>query len=434
MPQAKRTKRRKNMSPAWVAAVKAEATPVEWRDTRQPGLVLRVEVSGRKTWVCRYWIAGRDRRFKLGTFPATPITVARKRARERVGEAEGGTDPQAVRAKERLGGTVTVAVDSWLRDAKLGPAAKWKGGLEGGTARSFMPHVRALTRDLGPKRLAELTPRDVERFVSGPAAPATRNRRLTTLRLFLKWAKRKTLVETDPTAHLGKEYEQERTRMLSDDELRALVHGFDSTRYGRAVRLLALTACRSSEVLLAEWKWIDSEAGVLTIPPESEKTGAARGEARRVALSPQAVALLADQRKAQLAEGARSPFVFATENGARPHREVLKPYLYRLKGRRANGLPASTDKRAKPRPAVIPEDVTIHDVRRTVASSLAYLHEQDGGEPVSPLIIDHDVLGHVRPKLLRTYMPAVPLGPARDALTRWGTHLERVVDGKRVKA
>ena len=33
-------------------------------------------------------------------------------------------------------------------------------------------------------------------------------------------------------------------RVLTDDELRALVHGLDPTRYGRTVRLLALTGCR----------------------------------------------------------------------------------------------------------------------------------------------------------------------------------------------
>jgi hypothetical protein len=37
------------------------------------------------------------------------------------------------------------------------------------------------------------------------------------------------------------------------------------------------------------------------------------------------------------------------------------------------------------------------------------------------------VLGHARPKLLRTYMPTLPLNEARDALQKWGDELERIL-------
>src|SRR5262249_44252809 len=160
-----------------------------------------------------------------------------------------------------------------------------KGGLEGGTARSFMPHVRRLRKDLGAQRLAELTPRQLEKFVSAPAAAGTRNRALTLFRLFAAWARRKGLLKADPSSGLGKEREIERQRVLNDDELRALIRGFDATRYGRPMRLLALTGMRSDEVLGARWEWFDKDAGVLTIPPEAEKAGRVRGEQRRVPLS-----------------------------------------------------------------------------------------------------------------------------------------------------
>lgn len=416
--------RRLEITDPWLKVLQAEARPVEYRDTRQRGLVLRVEPSGRRTWVARYSFAGRDRRFKLGTYPETSLAKARRRAHAALAQAEAGTDPQAEREKLRAGETIEAAVASWLSDEKLGPGAKWKGGLSGGSARSFMPHVNRLVRDLGTKRLVELTSKDVERFVSAPEAAATRNRALTTWRLFVAWAKRKGLVQADPSAQLGKEREQERSRTLSDAELRALVLGFDSTRYGRAVRLLALTGLRRDEALGAEWEWLDSEAAVLTIPPAAEKTGATRGEPRHVALSPQAVALLAEQRRAQLSEGARSVWIFGTRTGGRPHPDALKATINVLRGRRSNGLPASEDKRAKRREAVLPEDVTVHDVRRTVADALLNRLK------VAPWIVDHVVLGHARPKLLRTYMPTLPLDEARDALTRWAELLERILAAK----
>ena len=54
MGHEERRSRKLEMSPAWVKAAKPEASPVEWRDTKRPGLVLRVEVSGRRTWLARY--------------------------------------------------------------------------------------------------------------------------------------------------------------------------------------------------------------------------------------------------------------------------------------------------------------------------------------------------------------------------------------------
>jgi hypothetical protein len=63
---------------------------------------------------------------------------------------------------------------------------------------------------------------------------------------------------------------------------------------------------------------------------------------------------------------------------------------------------------------VLPDDVTIHGIRRTVADALF----NRIGTP--PWIVDHVVLGHARPKLLRTYMPTLPLKEAREALQKWG--------------
>jgi len=257
--------------------------------------------------------------------------------------------------------------------------------------------------------------------VTASEAPATRNRALCAFRGFLAWAIRSGLIDKDPTSGMPKEHETARTRVLSDDEIRTLITGFDPTRYGRALRLLFLTALRRDEVLGLRWSWIDMEKGALTIPPEAEKMGRVRDELRRSALPPQAVTLLAEQRSALFAEGIRSEFVFATTTGERPHSDSLKQVLYRLRGRRSNGLPPSKDKRAKHRVAVLPDDVRVHDIRRTVADALF----NRIGTP--PWIVDHVVLGHARPKLLRTYMPTLPLKEAREALQRWGEELDRIL-------
>jgi hypothetical protein len=70
----------------------------------------------------------------------------------------------------------------------------------------------------------------------------------------------------------------------------------------------------------------------------------------------------------------------------------------------------------------LPDDVRIH-IRRTVADALL----NRIGAP--PWIVDHVVLGHAPPKLLRTYMPTLPHKEAREMLQKWGEELERILTG-----
>jgi integrase len=414
------------MSPAWLAGLSADGD-AEWIDTDQRGLVLRVR-RGHMVWFVRYLFEGEARRYRIGEHPEIGLSAARKLAAVARGRAAAGEDPQAERRAKReaarcrrLGETVEKAVASWLKDKKQGFLGRWRDGLDGGSARAALPHIHRLERMLGKKLLTEVTPKDIERVVLAPAAPATRNRALCAVRGFAGWAIRSGLMEKDPTRVLHKEHETARTRVLSDDEIRTLITGFDPTRYGRAVRLLFLTGVRREEVLGLRWTWIDLQKGIITTPPEVEKMGRIRDELRRVAHTPQAVALLAEQRQALFAEGIRSEFVFATSTGERPHPDSLKQVLYRLRGRRSNGLPPSKDSRAKPRVAVLPDDVRIHDIRRTVADALF----NRIGAP--PWVVDHVVLGHARPKLLRTYKPTLPLNDARNALEKWGDELDLIL-------
>ena len=77
-------------------------------------------------------------------------------------------------------------------------------------------------------------------------APATRNRALCAFRGFLAWAIRSSLIDKDPTSGLKKEHETARTRVLTDDEIRTLITGFDLTRYGRVDTWSSATPDRSS--------------------------------------------------------------------------------------------------------------------------------------------------------------------------------------------
>src|SRR5262245_14932757 len=147
-----------------------------------------------------------------------------------------------------MGETVHSALASWLKDKQQGPLSRWKGGLEGGSARASLHHTKRLERELGKKLLSDITTRELEHFISRAGKPATVNRCLCAMRVFFGWAVRVGLIEKQPTVGIQRVHEQPRTRVLTDDEIRILIRTFDETRYGRAVRLLFLTGLRREEV------------------------------------------------------------------------------------------------------------------------------------------------------------------------------------------
>jgi integrase len=204
-----------------------------------------------------------------------------------------------------------------------------------------------------------------------------------------------------------------------------VVGAFNQTKFGRYVRLLFLTGARRDEVLAMRWRDVDADRGVWIIPPEAEKTGETRSEARVVALSGAALAVLAEQRQANMGRGlGRSAYVFASPEGGRLDRNAPKATIYMLKGMCENGTKPRPHPLAKPRPVLIPEDFRLHDVRRTVADRM--LNELG----LSAYIVDVGVLGHAKPKMLGVYAPSVPLRELRAAMDAWAGELERILDAR----
>ncbi len=84
--------------------VKDGQSRTDFTDAKQPGLVLRVSSSGRKTWTVAYWSrqgAGAMRRMTVGEFPAMSLAKARDKARSIIGQAAKGEDPQAAKVEKR---------------------------------------------------------------------------------------------------------------------------------------------------------------------------------------------------------------------------------------------------------------------------------------------------------------------------------------------
>lgn len=97
--------RKHRMTPPWLDALEPTDRPVEYRDLGQRGLVLRVEVSARKTWILRHTCNGHDCRFILGTYPEVSLEKARNEAMLALGRAQTKRCPfeekRAIRSRHR---------------------------------------------------------------------------------------------------------------------------------------------------------------------------------------------------------------------------------------------------------------------------------------------------------------------------------------------
>ncbi len=209
-------------------------------------------------------------------------------------------------------------------------------------------------------------------------------------------------METSPAVRVtapGEEHERERA--LSAVEIRALWSACDAVdEKGRRLvtplmaaffRLRLLTAQRGGEVAGMRWDEIDETGEWWMIPVERSKNK----KAHRVYLSPQARAILDALPRV-------GPFVFPSPRPGRPIRSGKRAWAALVEAAQL-------------------QDAVPHDLRRTAATGL-------GSLGVPRLIIKH-VLNHVEPGVTRIYDRYSYDAEKRDALTRWGAHMLKLVAG-----
>ena len=71
---------RMSLTDTLCARVRPEPREFSLRDTRQPGLNLRIQPSGARSWILRGRAAGKQCKWSLGTFPEMGVKAARQAA------------------------------------------------------------------------------------------------------------------------------------------------------------------------------------------------------------------------------------------------------------------------------------------------------------------------------------------------------------------
>jgi integrase len=346
----------------------AEATRQEYFlwDTDMRGFGLRVLKSGRKSYVVQYRTGGRGgptRRKALGLHGVLTAEEARNEARKWLADRAKGNDPIAEHVANRKAETVAELCQRYLSAAEqgliLGKGARPKKPSTVSTDRGRIErHIVPL---LGKKRVREVTSADVHRFmrdvmagktatdvktgfrgraiVEGGAGTAARTVGL--LGGIFTYAVSEGLRPDNPVRGVRRPADGKRDRRLTPSEYRALGEALAEAEAEMeqpaaiaAVRLLALTGARLSEIVNLRHAEVDRAAHALRL--RDTKEGAS---VRPVG----SVALAVIQGGAPKISEAESKFVLPGQNDGRPYGGLPKA-MKRIMGRRPelSGVTAHT--------------------------------------------------------------------------------------------
>jgi integrase len=214
---------------------------------------------------------------------------------------------------------------------------------------------------------------------------------------FFNWLASRDVIMASPCAGVARPSKEEpRDRILTDNELKAVWAATSELGYPAMpfVHMLILTGQRRGEV--AGMRWDEIEGDTWTLPPERTKNG----QKHTVPLSRQALDIIEATPRI-----VGSDFVFPGARGGR-----LAGFSH-IKG--------YVDARAK-----LKDQWAIHDLRRTVASSMAKIGI---ALPVVERLLNHT--GGSFAGIAGIYQRHDFAAEKREALQRWADHVEGIAKG-----
>jgi integrase len=266
-----------------------------------PGFGVYVLPTGNRSYFVDYRNAkGTRRRLTIGRHGALTAETARKLAVKVLGEAVRGEDPAEERLTQRKSITVKELCTRYMSLAEkgliLGKRSRPKKAStlyvdKGRIARHIVPL-------LGTKRVRDITPADINRFIrdvaSGKTAvtektlkkrgksiveggKGTATRTAGLLGGILTFAVSEGIIPTNPSIGVKRPADNHRVRRLSPEEYRQLGKALEAAEAAddavqgiTAIRLLALTGCRSGEILGLKWQEVDKLGNCLRLADSKE--------------------------------------------------------------------------------------------------------------------------------------------------------------------
>ena len=393
------------------------------------GLSLIARPDGAGWWRLRYWLASRENRLSLGTYPEVSLADARKRRDEARRLVAAGTDPSEQRKADKAAqafkaeaarmaaaglpglGTFEHAAREW--HARMAPS--WSTGH---AVKVLALMVNDLFPYIGARPLAELTAPELlthARRVEARGAVETAYRALKAAGAVFRFGVQRGYCESDPTRDLKGaiilpvvQHRAAVTDPAKLGELLRAIDGYQGTLVVRgALALAPLVFLRPGELRHAEWAEFDLDGATWTIPAARMKgrlKAKKNGPPHIVPLAPQAVAIL---RELHPVTG-KGRFVFPSALTAdRPLSD--------------NGVLS-----ALRRMGFAKGEITGHGFRATARTIAAERLN------IAPEVIEAQLAHAVGDALGRAYNRTKFLAQRREMMTKWADYLDRLRDGAQV--
>ena len=243
---------RVQLTDRFCASAKSAEAQTDYFDATIPGLALRVTSGGTKCWSLLH--GAPRRRVSLGRYPSLTLAAARARAIE----VKDG----------RSAGTVAALAEVYLRSIQ---GLRSAGQIERRLRKDALPII-------GHIQLHELHRRDVTRVIDAKRlnAPITARRVFEDIRAMVRWSVARGDLDHNPIDGMkGPPISKPRTRVLSDDEIRALWAGLNEFRpeVAKVIKLCLVTGQRVGEVAGMSKDELDLNRKVWNIPGTRTKNG-----------------------------------------------------------------------------------------------------------------------------------------------------------------
>jgi len=271
----------KGFTHAFLDNLKPKDKRVELADKACPGLRLRLEPSGRKSFVWYYNDAGKNRVKTLGRYGDSENCITLDEARKAL-----------ERAKERHSGGVPVSAHG---DDDAPKTVKELAELF--YTRRILPHRKRpdvvrmildtdIIPKLGSKKLAILTTPTVANMIESVVNRGAKTHAVSVLSVtkqMFRFAEGRGYMDRSPAYSLDRKdlgvVENVRERYLDAGEIKAVWQAIDkaprmSVQVRIGLKILLLTGVRTGELLKARWEQIDFDKAEWFIPEENSKTTA----------------------------------------------------------------------------------------------------------------------------------------------------------------
>jgi integrase len=353
-------------------------------DDAQRGLAVRITATGGRTYLCQYTLHGHKWRVPLGACSAVALSKAREAAAAIMGDVAKGRNPAAERkeaaaaervrrARNRL--TLRVLIDDWNRLHLVARRPSYAAEAVRALHRAFGNHLDDAAEDLDRAAVVRALDALTRRWKrkdgdAGKAKGSAMTGRTAAYgRAVFAWAEKRGAVTVNPFAALPVAKSiAKRERVLSDAEIAEIwrVAGDVAAPYGTIIRLLILTGQRRGEVAGMTWDELSDDLATWTLPGERTKNGVAH----TVPLSAPARDILKTMPESEIDDQRE-------RHGLVLPGAIGTPFAGWSKAKKALDN-AITKARASSRgedrhKAALPIPWNVHDLRRTVATSLQRL-------------------------------------------------------------